>query len=266
MAGADQEIVAAGYDVVYAALPKSGTFARLWREHALGADYPEGFEHISFVTLEEMRTIAGAMRIGAGDTFADLASGLGGIGLWIARETGARLTGVDISASAVAGATARAAAHALDGVARFVHAPIASTGLEAGSFDAAMSTDALQYVPDKRAALREAARILRPGGRLVVACFELDAARVAGLPVLGADPVGDYRPLLEEAGFDVTSYAETPAWRERLTSTYQAAADAREAIAGEMGEVATNALLGEIVLTLQVQPYSGRVLFVATKR
>ena len=129
-----------------------------------------------------------------------------------------------------------------------------------------MSIDALQYAPDKRAALAEFARILRPGGRLVFACFALDAARVAGVPILGTDPVDDYAPLLEHAGFDVESCAETPRWRERLTATYEAVAAARDAIVAEMGEQATSTLLGEITLTLQLQPYSGRVLAIATRR
>ncbi len=129
-----------------------------------------------------------------------------------------------------------------------------------------MSCDALQYAPDKQAALNEAARILRPGGRLVFACFEFDAARVAGLPVLGTDPVGDYRPLLERAGFDVSSYAETPGWRERLTAAYQGIADAKTSLGDEMGVAAYSSLLGEVALTLQIQPYRSRVLVSATRR
>lgn len=266
MSDNDTQVVAAGYDAVYAALPRSATFARLWREHALGANYPAGFEHISFVTLAEMRAIAREMRIGAGSAFVDLACGLGGIGLWIARETGARLTGIDVSAAAVAGSRARAAALSLDVVATFAQGTFAATGLPAGAFDAAMSTDALQYAPDKQAALGEAARTLRPGGRLVFACFALDADRVRGLPVLGGDPIDDYRPLLDRAGFDVISYGETPAWRERLEATYGAVAAAKDAIAAEMGAGPAAALLGEIALTLQAQPYRSRVLVAARKR
>ncbi len=262
----DQQRVATAYDAVYTAIPKSPTLARVWREHALRADYPEGFEHISFVTLTELRTIASELRLDASSTVVDLACGLGGPGLWVARETGAKVTGIDLSPVAVAGARERAAKLELSSVAQFSVGTFAETGLNDAVFDGAMSADALQYAPDKQAALYEAARILRPGGRLVFACFELDAERVAGLPVLGTDPVGDYRPLLERAGFEVTSYAETEGWRERVTGAYQAIVDAKTSLTDEMDDAAYSALLGEVALTLQVQPYRSRVLVSATRR
>lgn len=262
----DTTIVAAGYDAVYAGIPKSPTFQRIWRTCSLGPDYPEGFEHISFLTLPEMRGMAAALALTSGSTLTDLACGMGGPGLWIARETGARLIGVDVSEVALANARVRADALRLSSVARFVHGTFAHTGLDAASADGAMTVDALQYAPDKQAALHEAARILRPGGRLAFACFELEPERVAGLPVLGTDPVGDYRPLLETAGFDVANYDETPGWRERLTATYQACVDARPALTDEMGEAACGALLGEISLTLQLQPYRRHVLVAAVRR
>jgi SAM-dependent methyltransferase len=126
-----------------------------------------------------------------------------------------------------------------------------------------MSVDALQYVPNKRVALGEVARLLSPGGRLVFAAFELDPDRVAGLPVLGDDPVSDYRGLLREVGFRVVSYDETPGWRDRVDRTYSALLAARDALAPEMGEQALGALLMEVTLTLEVGPYRRRILAVA---
>ena len=266
MNDSDEQRIATGYDAVYAATPNSPTLAAIWREHALGPDYPAGFEHISFLTLAELRTIASELRLDANSTFVDLACGLGGPGLWVARETQAKLTGIDLSPIAVAAARDRAARLGLSEVAQFSIGTFAATGLSAAAFDGAMSADALQYAPDKQAALAEAARILRPGGRLVFACFEFEADRIAGLPVLGPDPDGDYRPVLESAGFQVSSYAETPNWRARLTGAYQAIVDAKTSLTDEMGAGAYSALLGEVALTLQIQPYKSRVLVAATRR
>ena len=128
-----------------------------------------------------------------------------------------------------------------------------------------MSEDALQYAPDKLAAMREAARILGPGGRFVFTVFELDEERVRGLPVLGTDPCGDYRPALEDAGFAIDAYEEAPGWPEPMSSAYRALLDGREALVAEMGEAAVNALSGELTMTLEVKPYRRRVLVVATK-
>jgi ubiquinone/menaquinone biosynthesis C-methylase UbiE len=261
----NDERIAAGYDAVFGATPNSPTLARIWRAHALGADFPEGFEHISFVTLAELHAIATQLRLDATSTFVDLACGLGGPGLWVARKTGAHLTGIDLSPVAVVGARARAARLGLSDASSFSDGTFAATGLDDSTFDGAMSADALQYAPDKQAALNEAARILRPGGRLVFACFELDAERVTGLPVFGTDPVGDYRPLLERAGFDVSSYAETPDWRKRLTGAYQSIVDAKTSLTTEMGERAYSSLLVEVLLTLQARPYRSRVLVSATR-
>jgi hypothetical protein len=66
--------------------------------------------------------------------------------------------------------------------------------------------------------------------------------QIVGLPVLGADPVADHAPLLERAGFEVTACDETPDWRRRVTPMYQALANARPALAAEMGEAACNPL------------------------
>jgi SAM-dependent methyltransferase len=149
--------------------------------------------------------------------------------------------------------------------AHYAQGTFASTGLGAASADGAVSFDALQYAPDKRAAFAEAARVLRPGGRFVFACFELEPERVRGLPVLGEDPVADYAPLLEDTGFEVAVYRESEAWNERVTRTYEAVTAARDALLAEMGEAATLALLGEVMLTLQVQPYRRRVLVSARR-
>ena len=183
----------------------------------------------------------------------------------MARETGANLIGVDASRVATEHAGARAKELGLEARARFVAGSFSETGLEAGSVDGAMSEDAIQYAPDKQAAMSEAARILRLGGRFVFTVYELDRERAADLPILGSDPVGDYRPLLARAGFSVESYEEVAGWPEPMTATYSTLLGEREALTAEMGEAAAGALLMEMALTVEQRPYRRRVLVAATK-
>lgn len=260
------DILSMGYSAVYAATPGSPTLRRLWHEHAEGLDFPDDFGHISFVTVPELQRIAHELRLAPGDTLVDLGCGRGGPALWMARETGASLVGVDFSPVAVEQATARAAQLGLGSRARFVLGTFAATGLDPASAAGAMSEDALQYAPDKRAAFAEAARILRPGARFVFTAFELEPSRADGLPVFGADTVDDYRPVLSEAGFTVDAYEAVPGWPEPMTKTYSALVAAAPALTQEMGQTAAVALLTELNLTLQQQPYRRRVLAVATRR
>ena len=85
------------------------------------------------------------------------------------------------------------------------------------------------------------------------------------MPVLGVDPIGDYRPLLTKAGFKVELYEEVPGWPVPMTSTYSTILDSREALTKEMGEAAVAALFAEMSMTLQHQPYRRRVIAAATR-
>jgi ubiquinone/menaquinone biosynthesis C-methylase UbiE len=259
------DIVASGYDTVYEALPRSPIFQQLWREHACGADFPSDFYHISFVTLDEIRRMAADARLQPGETLADVGCGLGGPALWLARETGANLIGIDASRVAPRIATERAAALGMGDRAEFRTGLFDNTGLPDGAAAAITSEDALQYAPDKLAAFRELARVLRPGGRLVFMAFELEPERLPGVPILGADPIADYGAGLEAAGFRVETYEETAGGLEPVTAAYSAVIAAKDALIPQMGEPAVNALMGEMQLTLQVRPYRRRVFVVAER-
>ena len=258
------ERVATGYDVFYGAWGRSPTLARIWRDHVTGPDYPEAFAHISFLRLRDLQALADGLALRDGDVVVDLACGAGGPGLWVASASGARLIGRDLSAVAVERARERVAGVGLEGRAEFATGTFERTGLAAASADAAMTVDALQYAPDKARALREVARIVRPGGRFAFAAFELDAHRVAGLDVW-SDPVGDYRPLLEREGFRILTYRQIEGWEDDVAAGFGAVVAERAALETELGEGAAGALMLEASITLELRPYRGHVLAVAER-
>src|SRR2546423_4635833 len=215
-------IVAQGYDAVYRAVPGSPTLWQIWEDHAVGGDYPKEFSHISFTTLGDLGDIADALRLADGDTLVDLACGMGGPSQWIATQHPIRVAGVDVSSVAIEQARARATRNGLTDLTEYSVGTFAETGLDPSSAGGALSLDALQYAPSKQAAFNEVARVLKPNGRFVLTAVEMVPDRVTGRPVIGDDPVDDYQPLLERAGFDVESYEETNGWNERLTATDEA--------------------------------------------
>jgi len=266
VASVSDGLVASGYDAVYGGVSNSPIFGRMWRDLACGEDYPLEFANISFLTLAELHELSRRLAIPAGGVLVDLACGAGGPGLWVASKARSRLAGVDLSVVGVAQARRRAQELRFERSAAFIAGAFSAVGLATGRADGVMSVDALQYAPDKRAALDEAARLLRPGGRLAFTAFEVHPERVADLPVLGDDPVADYEPLLETAGFAMDSCTETAGWRERLTTTYRAVLDAADTLSGEMGAQALLALGLEMSMTLEHDPYRRRVMVVAHTR
>jgi SAM-dependent methyltransferase len=259
------DAVAAGYEAVYAAWRSSPTFHEIWARHAVDGSVAAGFEHLNLAGLDEMARVRDELDLHAGDRLLDVACGAGAPGAWVARETRTHLVGIDLARNGATLAAERARTVGL-ATAGFVAGSVDRMPFGSSTFDGAMSLDSLQYVPDKRGAFGEVARVLRSGGRFVFAAFEVDPDRVKDVPVLGVDPIADYSVVLGEVGFLVEQYEETPGWRDRLVAAYSAILDADSTLRPEMGTAAMDALALEMSLTLQLEPYARRVLAVARSR
>jgi ubiquinone/menaquinone biosynthesis C-methylase UbiE len=101
-----------------------------------------------------------------------MACGRGGPGLWVAADCNTRLIGVDLAETAVTAARSRAQRAGFRDRATFHVGTFEDSGLNQASIDAAMSVDSLLFARDKAAAIGEFARVLRPGGRLVVTTWD----------------------------------------------------------------------------------------------
>jgi SAM-dependent methyltransferase len=220
---------AALFDQTYA-VPLGSVEERISRE-VFGDEYPEGLGTHSFLSRSELDWFVREVSVGPGEVLGDFGCGRGGPGLWIIAQTGSRLVGLDISATALELAKARAESLGLFDRCSWQLGTFDATGLEDRSLDAIMSVDALLFTPDKVAAIREFARVLRPGGRLVMTTWDYHS------PPKGRPPqVPDHRPLLQEAGFDVLTYEESVDWRHRQRATIDRMIAAVDELAAETGE------------------------------
>src|SRR5207247_2307612 len=108
-AGTGSSIAQDVYGTKFSSHVESPTRQRLRRE-VFGDDFPEEADPRSFVTVTELGRMARELQVGPGQTFVDLGCGHGGPSLWLARQTGAAVVGIDVSAVAIANAPDRARA------------------------------------------------------------------------------------------------------------------------------------------------------------
>jgi len=210
-----------------------------------------------------------ALSVGPGDVVLDVGSGLGTSALVIARAAGCAVIGADLSAANVERATARAAEAGLASRIRFLVGDAEALPLSDASVDGVVSECSLCLVPDKRAAVQEIARVVRPGGR--VAISDVTATSAALPPELrtlsawtaclaDARPLTELAALLEEGGLVVEQLEEHDeflrALVDRVTGRLQVARlvgerlpDLRAGLAGalRLAEVAGQAVAGGLV-------------------
>ena len=178
-----------------------------------------------------------------GETVVDLGSG-GGLDVFLAAARvgpEGRAIGIDMTPEMIALAQ-RNAQKGVDGKpyenVEFHLATIDKLPLADASVDCVISNCVINLAPDKRAVLREIARVLKPGGRLAVSDIALkrqlpaeianDLLAYAGC-IAGAVLIDEYRNALLESGFahvevvdmksDLNAYAKIETESEASCST-----------------------------------------------
>jgi arsenite methyltransferase len=154
-----------------------------------------------------------------GDVVLDLGSGAGLDVLLSARRVspGGRAYGVDMTDEMLALANENKARAGVEN-ATFLKGTIEALPLPDASVDVVISNCVINLAPDKTAVLKEAFRVLRPGGRLAVS----DMVEVEPLPahvksaldawagcVAGTIPIDAYRAALREVGFTAVEFEIT---------------------------------------------------------
>jgi SAM-dependent methyltransferase len=175
-----------------------------WARLLLGETFHPG----GLALTERLGALLG---LGPGDRVLDVACGPGSSALHVAATFGCRVVGTDLSAANVARAAAEAARRGLAGRASFQPGDAERLPFADASFDAIVCECAFCTFPDKVAAAREFARVLRPAGRVGLS----DLTRSGPLPpalddllawlacIADARPVDEYVACLAAAGLAI---------------------------------------------------------------
>ncbi|HEX6232165.1 MAG TPA: methyltransferase domain-containing protein [Jiangellaceae bacterium] len=153
--------------------------------------------------------------VGPGIQFLDVACGSGALAIPAARR-GAQVTAVDLAQTMIERLAARAGAEGLDNVEPAVM-DAESLEFSDDTFDVTTSLNGVSLLPNLKAGLREAVRVTKPGGQVMIAAFgplprvefisflfgALKAsARVqaAGGPATTAVPIGRHQSVQKRVG------------------------------------------------------------------
>jgi SAM-dependent methyltransferase len=213
------------YDTTY------GGFADQLNATIRSEAFGEEIGQNSWLTADEQRRFSAWLELGASSDVLEVASGSGGPALFMVRETGCRVTGIDLHDRGVAAANEAAADHGLSDRARFVRVDAREPlPFDDGTFDALLCIDSINHMYERARVLGEWHRVLRSGGRLLftdpitltgMIRREEMVVRSGSMGEFVFTPPGVDEALLKAAGFgDIRAEDVTPnmaavaaAWR-----------------------------------------------------
>ncbi len=130
--------------------------------------YGEDFGQSSWVTGPEYRRFFQLLELAAGDHVLDVGCGSGGPAVFLARERGCRVTGIDINEAGLQAGLILAQRAGLDDRVHFRRADVREPlPFPDGTFSAIVCMDAMCHMPDRGRLFGEWHRVLRPGSRLL---------------------------------------------------------------------------------------------------
>jgi ubiquinone/menaquinone biosynthesis C-methylase UbiE len=158
-----------------------------------------------------------------GETVVDLGSGSSTDAFVAALHVGktGMVIGVDMTDAQLEKAERLRAAAGFDNVS-YLRGHIEGVRCEDGTFDAVISNGVINLAPDKQQVFNEAARLLRPGGRLAIADIVTEVQLPEGITcnvtlwaacIGGAMQVDRYLDAIERAGLRIEAVQDNPQYR-----------------------------------------------------
>jgi len=212
----------------------------IWGEHmhhgyyGRNGNYKLDRRQAQIELIEELLLWAGYNENNAPQNIIDVGCGIGGSTLHLAEKFGSKATGITLSPVQASRATERAGEVSLDGQVDFAVANALEMPFEDNTFDLVWSLESGEHMPDKSKFLQECYRVLKPGGKMILATWchretdsfagDLTKSEVAHLKEIYrvyclpyVISLSEYRAIATDCGFnnlnsDDWSIAVAPFW------------------------------------------------------
>jgi tocopherol O-methyltransferase len=181
-----------------------------WRSHknlCLHYGFHDNGQRHAQALVRMIEVLADKVKVTAKDRVLDAGCGVGGSALWLARNIGCEVTGIDINRNFIHIAQKEARKRNLDRLASFQEMDFCQTSFRENTFDIVWAVESSCHAENKLVFLVEMGRILRPGGRIIIA----DAYRtreshelnkdLKGWAVPGIPSTEEFKNYLKKAGF-----------------------------------------------------------------
>jgi tocopherol O-methyltransferase len=156
----------------------SGLWEQVWGEHMHHGYYGRDGNlkkldrrQAQIDLIEELLKWAQERTSDRPQTILDVGCGIGGSSLYLAEKFGAQVTGITLSPVQANRARERAEAAGLTAKTDFQVANALEMPFPDNSFDLVWSLESGEHMPDKDKFLQECYRVLKPGGRLILATW-----------------------------------------------------------------------------------------------
>lgn len=211
----------------------------------LTADELFDFDQDHYGGLAAVETLARLAGIDGRARVLDLCAGLGGPARFLATRRGCQVVALELNTGRAAGAARLTALVRLERRVRVVRGDAQALPFASARFDACLSQEALLHVADKPAVLREAHRVLAPGGRLAFTDWVARPALGDGerrrlrewMAATTLQTLDGYRRLLGAAGFGgVTAEDLADEWRAVLRARLAMFRAMREDTVARLGQ------------------------------
>jgi ubiquinone/menaquinone biosynthesis C-methylase UbiE len=260
--------VGQGYDAF------TDLYDTLWGTNMHHGYWDDADDDVSFEVAGNRLTdkLAGMLAIEPGDRLLDIGCGSGAPAIRLATAHHLDVVGISVSGRQVELANERAASAGLADRLSFELADAMNLPYPDESFDLVWALESLHHMPDRWHVIRQAARVLRPGGRMAIGDFlevpggtgadGVDLVREGLLEIVGLDEYLSHiraAGLVPEATEDVSDHTR-PSWAKSVAMFEEAR---------DLAEQHIGAAQFEVVLSrfrqLSEAPTVGYVLLTARK-